>query len=143
MTISGAGAHVAAYTVRPLDAATWDAFAELVERNGVVFGGCWCMSHHGTPGGRSYHQVEGVDKRAAKEELVRSGRTHAALVFDSAGLAQGWTKYGRFDELPIIGQQRRACHEDPPPRPDWRVSCFYTDKKHRREGIARAGWRGP
>ena len=33
------------YTVRPLDASTWDAFAELVERNGGVFGGCWCMGH--------------------------------------------------------------------------------------------------
>jgi hypothetical protein len=28
------------YTVRPLDASTWDAFAELVERNGGVMGGC-------------------------------------------------------------------------------------------------------
>jgi hypothetical protein len=28
------------YTVRPLDASTWDSFAELVERNGGVTGGC-------------------------------------------------------------------------------------------------------
>ena len=35
------------YTVRPLDASTWDAFAELVERNNGVFGGCWCLGFHG------------------------------------------------------------------------------------------------
>jgi hypothetical protein len=29
------------YTIRPLDAATWAAFAELVERNKGIFGGCW------------------------------------------------------------------------------------------------------
>lgn len=142
MTILDKQAHGVRYTVRPLDASTWDAFAELVDRNGGVFGGCWCMSHHGTPDGLSYHQLKGIDKRATKEELVRTGRAHAALVFDADGLAQGWTKYGRFEELPIIGQHRRAYHEDPPPRPDWRVSCFYTDKRHRREGIARAGLEG-
>jgi hypothetical protein len=37
-------------TVRPLDAATWDAFAELVERNNGIFGGCWCIGWH--PEGR-------------------------------------------------------------------------------------------
>ena len=31
------------YTTRPLDASTWDAFAELVERNNGIYGGCWCM----------------------------------------------------------------------------------------------------
>jgi len=30
------------YTVRALDASTWGAFAELVERNNGVFGGCGC-----------------------------------------------------------------------------------------------------
>jgi hypothetical protein len=30
---------MASYTIRPLDASTWDAFAELVERNNGVYGG--------------------------------------------------------------------------------------------------------
>ena len=38
-------AEGASYKTRPLDASTWDAFAELVERNGV-YGGCWCIAHH-------------------------------------------------------------------------------------------------
>lgn len=123
------------YTVRPLDASTWDAFAELVERNGGVFGGCWCMSGH--PEGWE----KGLDKRAAKEERVRTGRAHAALVFDADGLAQGWARYGSPDELPGVSH-RRAYVEDPPPLPDWRVGCFYVDKRHRRQGVARAALEG-
>lgn len=47
------------------------------------------------------------DKRA-KEELVRAGRAHAALVFDADGLAQGWAKYGRLEEQPIVEHNRRS-----------------------------------
>lgn len=131
-----------AYSVRPLDTSTWDAFAELVERNGGVFGGCWCMGHHQTPEGISYHQVEKIDKKATKKALVLGGRAHAALVFDEEGRAQGWAKFGRIDELPMLAQHRRAYERDSPARPDWRIPCFYTDKTHRREGIARAALAG-
>ncbi|SDE57062.1 GNAT family N-acetyltransferase [Auraticoccus monumenti] len=138
----GAPARTPVYTTRPLDSRTWDVFAELVERNGGVFGGCWCMGHHQTPDGGSYHHVRGIDKRAAKEALVRSGRAHAALVLDEDGLAQGWAKYGRTDELPLYAQHRRAYEKEPTERPDWRIPCFYTDTRHRREGIARAALAG-
>lgn len=139
---SGRGAATPPWTVRPLDGDTWDAFAELVERNGGVFGGCWCLGHHATPEGRSFHEVRGIDKRATKEELVRSGRAHAALVLDEEGHAQGWAKYGRLDELPLLAQHRRAYEKEPSTPPDWRISCFYTDTRHRREGIARAALAG-
>lgn len=129
------------YTVRALDESTWDAFAELVERNGGVFGGCWCMGHHAMDNGESYRGKR-YDKRAKKEELVRSGRAHAALVFDADGMAQGWAKYGTLSELPIIEHSRRAYDQDPPPRPDWRITCYYTDRRHRRQGIGRAALEG-
>lgn len=129
------------YTVRALDASTWDAFAELVERNGGVFGGCWCMGHHAMDNGESYRGKK-YDKRAKKEELVRAGRAHAALVFDADGLAQGWAKYGSLSEQPIIEHNRRAYAEDPPPQPDWRITCYYTDRRHRRQGIGRAALEG-
>lgn len=141
-TVATMGNEISSYTVRPLDASTWDAFAELVERNGGVFGGCWCMGHHQTEDGTSYHGIRGIDKRATKEELVRSGRAHAALVLDDSGSAQGWAKFGRTSELPILHQHRRAYERTEPARPDWRVACFYTDTRHRREGIARAALGG-
>ncbi|SDS86682.1 GNAT family N-acetyltransferase [Microlunatus soli] len=130
-----------AYTVRALDESTWDAFAELVERNNGVFGGCWCMGHHAMENGETY-RFQTYDKRAKKEELVRAGQAHAALVYDADGLVQGWAKYGSRAELPIIEHSRRAYDQQPPQQPDWRITCYYTDTKHRREGIGRAALEG-
>jgi GNAT superfamily N-acetyltransferase len=123
------------YSIRPLDASTWDAFAELVERNNGIFGGCWCIGYHLTPA------EKGTDYRTAKEARVRTGRAHAALVLDDSGAAQGWCQYGSPAELPNI-KHRREYDRDAPPRPQWRITCFYVDKRHRGQGIARAALEG-
>jgi hypothetical protein len=60
------------YTIRPLDASTWAAFAELVERNNGIFGGCWCIGYHPERG------QKGISNRAVKKDLVRTDRAHAA-----------------------------------------------------------------
>lgn len=124
------------YTIRPLDASTWDVFAELVERNNGVFGGCWCIGFH--PEAR---QKGATSHRTAKEERVRTDRAHAALVLDEDGAAQGWCQYGSPAELPGI-KHRREYDKDAPPLPDWRITCFYVDKKHRGQGVARAALGG-
>jgi len=123
------------YTPRPLDASTWDAFAELVERNNGIFGGCWCIGFHPERG------RQGISHRAAKEDRVRSGHAHAALVLDEDGAAQGWCQYGSPEELPRI-KHKREYDKDAPPRPDWRITCFYVDTKHRSQGVARVALEG-
>lgn len=124
-----------AYTVRPLDASTWDLFAELVDRNNGVFGGCWCLGFH--PEGKQ----RGLDRRAAKQDRVRTGDAHAALVLDEHGAAQGWCQWGSPAELPGI-KHRREYDKAAPPPPDWRITCFYVDKNHRGHGVARAALAG-
>jgi ribosomal protein S18 acetylase RimI-like enzyme len=123
------------YTTRPLDASTWEAFEELVVRNNGIFGGCWCIGYHPECG------QKGTDYRAVKEERVRTGGAHAALVLDEAGAAQGWCQYGSPEELPGI-KHRREYDKNAPPRPDWRITCFYVDRRHRGRGIARAALEG-
>ncbi len=118
------------YTVGTLDPSTWDGFAELVERNNGVYGGCWCIAFH--PESRD----RGIDNRAAKEQRVRTDRAHAALVLDQGGLVQGWCQYGDPEELAGI-KHRRAYDQEPPPRPDWRITCVFVDRRHRGLGIAR------
>ena len=122
------------YTSRPLDASTWDAFAELVERNNGIYGGCWCIAYH------SDYQRGVSDPRTLKEQLVRAGRAHAALVFDEHGVAQGWCQYGSPEELGL--KHNREYAKDPPPRARWRIACIFVDKRHRGQGIARAGLEG-
>jgi GNAT superfamily N-acetyltransferase len=124
-----------AFTVTELDASTWEAFAELVVRNNGIFGGCWCTGFH--PEGRE----RGLDRRAVKERRVRCGEAHAALVLDEHGVAQGWCQWGDPDELPNI-KHLRAYLKEPPPEPDWRITCFYVDTKHRGHGVARAALGG-
>jgi GNAT superfamily N-acetyltransferase len=123
------------FTTQPLDASTWDAFAELVERNNGIFGGCWCIGFH------PEREPKGISHRAVKEDRVRTGRAHAALVLDENGTAQGWCQYGSPEELPSI-KHKREYDKDAPPHPRWRITCFYVDTKHRGQGIARAALEG-
>jgi GNAT superfamily N-acetyltransferase len=124
-----------ALRVRPLDASTWPAFAELVERNNGIFGGCWCIGFHPEAG------LRGISYREAKEDRVRTGRAHAALVLEEDGAAQGWCQYGSPEELPGI-KHKRMYDKDAPPVPDWRITCFFVDRRHRGRGIARAALEG-
>ncbi|MGA8207240.1 MAG: GNAT family N-acetyltransferase [Candidatus Dormiibacterota bacterium] len=122
------------YTTRPLDTSTWDAFAELVERNNGIYGGCWCIANH------KEYQRGLSDPRALKEQLVRSGRAHAVLVFDQDGIAQGWCQYGTPEELGL--KHNREYAKDPPPAARWRIACIFVDKRHRGRGIARCALEG-
>jgi len=124
-----------AYTIQPLEESTWDAFAELVERNGGVYGGCWCVAFQA-----AYYEREVSDNRALKQQLVQAGHAHAALVFDEQGLAQGWCQYGSPEELRL--RHRNEYRKDPPPPARWRITCIFVDKRHRGQGVARAGLEG-
>lgn len=97
-----------AFTVTELDASTWDLFAEPVERNNGVFGGCWCIGFHAEA------PQKGLDHRRAQQERVARGRAHAALVLDDAGIAQGWCQWGNPEELSNI-KHGRVYRKEPPP----------------------------
>jgi GNAT superfamily N-acetyltransferase len=128
-------------TIRPLDASTWDAFADLAERHNGVWGGCWCTWFH-TFEAEKTHTVEG--NRALKEQLVRDGRAHAALVFDGE-VAVGWCEYGTPAELPNINHRKeyeKAREQAQEPAPDVRITCFFVDKRYRRQGVSAFALRG-
>ncbi|HWK30377.1 MAG TPA: GNAT family N-acetyltransferase [Solirubrobacter sp.] len=124
---------MASVQVKALEAATWPDFAALVERHNGVWGGCWCMGFH-AEGAKS------AANRALKEDRVRSGRAHAALVYDD-GRCVGWCQFGPPDELPRI-KHRRAYDAGLDALPDWRITCFFVDREHRRTGVAAAGLAG-
>lgn len=115
--------------VVPLGPETWELFSELVERNNGIFGGCWCIGYHpecGTP----------VNHREVKRDRVLSDAAHAALVLDAEGRCQAWAQYGSPEELAGI-KHKRAYDKEPPPLPDWRLTCVYVDPRHRGTGLAR------
>jgi len=126
---------VSAYTTRQLTAETWDDFAELVEANNGVWGGCWCMGSHpeGLGEGREAHRV-------AKLAHTTRGTVHQVLVYDGDACV-GWCQYGTPAELPNI-KNRAAYDREATTAPDWRIGCIFTGSKHRGRGVARAAVAG-
>lgn len=122
------------HMVRPLGPETWQTFSELVERNNGIYGGCWCIGYHPECGQRINH-------RETKFTRVMDDAAHAALVLDETGRCQAWAQYGSPEELAGI-KHRRAYEKEPPPLPDWRLTCVYLDPKHRGQGLARVALTG-
>lgn len=120
-----------ALTTRMLTADTWDDFAQLVESNNGVWGGCWCMGFHAggfaeTPDGN----------REAKRRLVEDGAVRQVLVYDGDRCV-GWCQFGTPPELPNV-KNRRAYEAEAQELPDWRIGCIFTNSKDRGKGAANA-----
>ncbi len=124
------------YVTKPLTEDTWSDFVELVEANNGVWGGCWCMW---------YHSQEGVEdtaeaKKKAKECLVKDGRAHASLVYEGTKCV-GWCQFGSPEELPRIHNQKAYLATEPR-LPNWRITCFFSGKGHRGNGVASTALEG-
>ena len=125
------------YTIRALGPDTWDAFAALAEKHHGVWGGCWCTWFHGECAAKG---SGAAGARALKQRLVLEGRAHAALVYDG-DVAVGWCQYGPPEELPHIYHRKEVETVDYRP-PDYRLTCLFVDRDHRRRGVAAAAIRG-
>ena len=119
------------HTIRALSADTWDAFATLVEKHNGVWGGCWDTWFHAEDAGDG---KKALGNPAFKRQMVDLGIAHAALVFEGEA-AIGWCEYGTPAELPRIYHRKEweAGTTDPP---RYRLTCFFIDRDHRREGVA-------
>ncbi len=53
----------------------------------------------------------------------------------------GWCQFGSPNELPRIHNQR-AYQKTDPVLPDWRITCFFSGKGHRGNGVASAALEG-
>jgi GNAT superfamily N-acetyltransferase len=126
---------VSRFSIRELGPSTWPDFARIVEKHNGVWGGCWCISfHHKSGKGNGTAALN----REEKEGLVLTNRAHAALVYDGADIA-GWCQFGPPVELP--GRMSAYGRLDVG-HPDWRIPCFFVDRDHRKEGVAKAALEG-
>jgi GNAT superfamily N-acetyltransferase len=125
----------ARFRVKELGKETWPDFERMVEKHNGVWGGCWCTFFHFT---HSEQQRWSGKHHEYKERLVRENRSHAALVYDGPDVV-GWCQFGPLGELPgrMLGYGKMDVS-----MPDWRTTCFFVDRNHRREGVARAALEG-
>ena len=124
---------VTQYTTRLLTPDTWDDFAELVEANNGVWGGCWCIGFH--PEGISNNSTA-AGNREAKLTHVNNGTIHQMLVYRD-GRCVGWCQYGPPAEVAKI-KNPKAYEKGLAELPDWRIGCLFTGS-----GSAAKAWRGP
>lgn len=130
------------HDVRALDESTWPAFAELVEANGGIFGGCWCIGMHPEAREEPAGEHRGpLSHRDLKHARVRAGTAHAALVF-SGGTCLGWAQFGPCEE--VVRIKNRGAYEKgrTSELPDWRIGCCFVGKGHRRQGASAAALAG-
>ena len=128
---------MAEYRIEALTPQTWEAYARLMERHNGVFGGCWCTYFQTMHDDKTF---DADDNRSLKQGLVDEGRAHAALVLDGTE-AVAWAQYGSPEELPNI-YHRKQYDETLDVLPDYRVTCIFVDKKHRRNGVTELALRG-
>ena len=118
------------YKTKELSATTWVDFERLFEKHSGVQGGCWCMFYHVTEGwSKRSPQQNKVEKRV----LVNNGKAHGMLVYHE-GKPVGWCQFGPSKELPRIDNMRS--YKRSRERELWRITCFFTDRDYRRNGVA-------
>jgi GNAT superfamily N-acetyltransferase len=127
-----------AYTTRELSRRTWGDFEALFGAYNGVQDGCWCMYYHRSRPNRGQPDAaRHAQNRSDHQRLVELGEAHGVLVY-SGRRAIGWCQFGRVSELPRIdaGLKYRALGQARDPPPDWRITCFFVDRGHRRVGVA-------
>jgi ribosomal protein S18 acetylase RimI-like enzyme len=117
------------YRVEALSDATFPAFEALVRKHNGIFGGCWCLWFH-EQGGTGSHE----GNCAAKKRLVEQGIAHHALVMNGDAVV-GWCEYGTPVELPNIYHRKQYDASGIEPT-DYRITCFFVDRDHRKRGVA-------
>lgn len=117
--------------IHPLTPDRWDDFMRLFGPNGACQG-CWCMFWR-VPR-KEFDAKKGDGNRRAMKELVEGGREPGLIAY-SGGEPAAWcsvaprSEYRHFETSRIL-----AAVDD---EEVWSVVCFFVDRKHRREGLAR------
>lgn len=131
------------YTTKELSRRTWPDFEEFFSRgNGWDHCGCMAFQRDRIVAPQSLRTRRETQPfhREQKNALVDGRRAHGVLVYDE-GRPIGWCQFGTVDELTIGTWRNRddAPHEQD--RADWRITCFVTDKRYRRRGVAQVALR--
>ena len=122
-------------TVKPLSPQTWPDFEALFEKHRGVRGGCWCVYY--LCKSTDYNRMGREGRHAFHRELAMQGRAQGLLSYEG-DTPVGWCQFGPPDVLSQYDRGRTYPHLDiaPEDRPQWRISCLFTDKHRRSRGIA-------
>ncbi len=92
--------------------------------------GCWCMFWK-LPG-KDYHHLVGDGTHQMQKSLVDQGVVPGILAYD-ADQPVGWIAVEPRSEYPRLARSRVLKPVDD--QQVWSVSCFFTARSHRRQGV--------
>ena len=128
------------FSTKELSPETWPDFERLFSQ-GNGWDHCWCMAfQRARQSSRNEFPTraeQSVQNHEEKRGLVQSGRAHGILVY-AGGAPVGWCQFGSEDELYGIASRRKGSEPNAPKNDTelWRITCFVTDRKYRRRGVA-------
>jgi hypothetical protein len=124
------GENMKNLSINELNIETWKDFEQLAQKHNGVWGGCWCTAFH--PKSPEQRKSQEATK-SYKRRLVEEERAHAALVYDG-DTCVAWCQFGSPQELPNIYHKKEV--ESKMTIPDWRITCFFVDRDHRKNGLS-------
>lgn len=122
-------------TVKPLSPETWPDFEALFAKHRGVRGGCWCVYY--LCKSTEYQRMGAEGRREFHKALALSGRAQGLIAYEGE-TPVGWCQFGPPEVLCQYDRGRTypKLAISPEDRPQWRISCLFTDKHRRSRGIA-------
>ncbi len=114
----------------PLEKLRWKDFEKLFGERGAC-GGCWCMAWRLK---RSEFKVQsGEGNKRAMKKLVNANETIGILAYYNDEPI-GWCAVAPREEYVRLESSKVLKRIDE--KPVWSITCFFIDKKFRRQGIS-------
>ncbi len=120
------------YCFEPLSARRWNDFERLFGPHGAC-GGCWCMYWKLPQSDFDASLYE--ENRRAQEAIVGSGITPGLLAYLGSEPV-GWIAVEPRRAYPRLARSRVLTPVDD--RPVWSITCFFVNRRHRRQGLGAA-----
>jgi hypothetical protein len=118
-----------AITFRALAADLWGNFEDLFGPRGAC-AGCWCT--FGKLPNKDFKALAYAGNKAAQQSIVRAGAIPGILAYWGAE-PMGWIAVQPRNEFPRLGRSRVLKPVDN--QPVWSVTCFFTRRDFRGNGV--------
>jgi GNAT superfamily N-acetyltransferase len=121
-----------AIRVEPATPERWADVERLAGPRGFT-SGCWCMWWRVSS--KEFDERHGDGLRSGLHELVEQGDEPGLVAYvDDAPV--GWVALAPRSAYPRLNRSPKLKAVDD--RPVWSITCFYIDRRHRRQGVAGA-----
>ncbi len=123
------------YHSKPLTKDTWKDFEDLFQKHQGVRGGCWC-TYHQLPSSE-YDRLSREDRKDYHRKRVEEGFATGLILYEDE-TPIGWCQFGRGDIFEQLNRNRayQKLDKDNQATADWRITCIFVDKDHRRKGLS-------